>query len=188
MLARRLSSEGGGAERGGQADIERLGQQLAEVEGRLASTTARLASAGALVERHVVRAPVDGRIGGLDVRVVGVALEVGDPVATVVPEGETRVVAHFAPADALGRIRPGQSARIRLDGFAWTSFGALPAVVERVADEPEPEGVRVELALRPAATTVPLQHGLPGQVEVDLERITPAALVLRAAGRATPAR
>ena len=45
-------------------------------------------------------------------------------------------------------IRPGQSARVRLDGFAWTSFGALPAVVERIAEEPDPSGVRVELGLR----------------------------------------
>jgi membrane fusion protein (multidrug efflux system) len=30
---------------------------------------------------------------------------------------------------------------------------------------------------------VPMQHGLPGTIEVEVERISPAALVLRAVGR-----
>jgi membrane fusion protein (multidrug efflux system) len=30
---------------------------------------------------------------------------------------------------------------------------------------------------------VPLRHGMPGTVEVEVERVTPAALVLRLAGQ-----
>ena len=37
-----------------------------------------------------------------------------------------------------------------------------------------------ELSLPPA---VPMQHGLPGTLEVEVDRVTPASLVLRACGR-----
>jgi len=44
--------------------------------------------------------------------------------------------------------------------------------------------VRVELSIaRSPAFAIPLQHGLPGSVEVEVERATPAALTLRTAGQ-----
>ena len=36
------------------------------------------------------------------------------------------------PEAALGRVRPGQSARMRLSGFPWTQWGTVPATVTRV--------------------------------------------------------
>jgi membrane fusion protein (multidrug efflux system) len=44
--------------------------------------------------------------------------------------------------------------------------------------------IRVELAVNPNSTLrIHLQHGLPGTVEVQVERISPASLVLRTLGR-----
>ena len=44
--------------------------------------------------------------------------------------------------------------------------------------------VRVELSVQPDADSrIPLQHGLPGSVEIEIERASPATLVLRAAGK-----
>jgi membrane fusion protein (multidrug efflux system) len=80
-------------------------------------------------------------------------------------------------------VRPGQYARLRLEGFAWTQYGSLPARVSSVASEAQDGRVRVELAVEAGARTqIPLQHGLPGTVEVETERVSPAVLVLRAAG------
>jgi membrane fusion protein (multidrug efflux system) len=115
---------------------------------------------------------------------VGSVVRAGDRLAAIVPSGGLRAVADFLPASALGRVRPGQSARLRLEGFPWTRFGTVAAVVERVASEPLEGRVRVELRLVPdAAARIPLQHGLPGTVEVEVERLAPAELVLRAAGQ-----
>ena len=53
-----------------------------------------------------------------------------------------------------------------------------------VASEIRDGRVRVELAAHPdPGSQIPLQHGLPGTVEVQVERISPVMLVLRAAGR-----
>ena len=59
----------------------------------------------------------------------------------------------------------------------------MVATVTSVAAEARDGVIRVELQLPPETpTAMPLQHGLPGTVEVEVERISPAALVLRAVG------
>jgi membrane fusion protein (multidrug efflux system) len=53
-----------------------------------------------------------------------------------------------------------------------------------VGSEPREDGVRVELLLRPdPGSRIPLQHGLPGSAEIEVERLSPASLALDAAGR-----
>jgi membrane fusion protein (multidrug efflux system) len=88
------------------------------------------------------------------------------------------------PAAVVGRLHPGQPARLRLTGFPWTQYGTMPATVADVGNEASGGRVRVELRLASARTSsIPLEHGLPGSAEVEVERISPALLVLRAAGQ-----
>jgi membrane fusion protein (multidrug efflux system) len=55
--------------------------------------------------------------------------------------------------------------------------------VTTVGNEIRDGHVRVECEVVGAVPDlVPAQHGLPGAMEVEVERITPAALVLRLAG------
>jgi membrane fusion protein (multidrug efflux system) len=108
----------------------------------------------------------------------------GDKLAAVVPTGDLRIVASFQPADALGRIQPGQPARLRLDGFPWTEYGSIIATVTHVGSEVRDQRIRVELAVNPhSANRIPMQHGLPGTVQVEVERISPASLLLRVVGK-----
>jgi membrane fusion protein (multidrug efflux system) len=101
-----------------------------------------------------------------------------------VPRGELHVVASFPAERALGWVRPGAPARVRLDAFPWTWFGQVEASVREVGLEPKQGLLRVELTLAPSADErIPLRHGLTGQVEVEIERATPLALLVRAAGR-----
>lgn len=163
--------------------VEALRQQLADARGETAAAVAARERFAWDADRYVVRAPVDGRLGELAELHVGDLVSAGARVGAVVPPGELRVVAHFAPSDALGRVAPGQEARVRLDGFPWTQWGSLPATVVSVASEPRYGAIRVELAVAPdAASPIPLRHGLVGTVEVATERVSPVSLALRAAG------
>jgi membrane fusion protein (multidrug efflux system) len=57
-----------------------------------------------------------------------------------------------------------------------------------VAGEIRDGKVRVELAVNAASRSrIPFQHGLPGSVEVEVERTSPAVLLLRSAGEAVGA-
>jgi hypothetical protein len=103
--------------------------------------------------------------------------------AAGVPKGELIIAAEFSPPLTLGRVRPGQQGRLRLDAFPWAQYGTIPANVTRVATEIRDNLVRVEFALGDeAAGNRLIQHGLLGSVEVSVERVSPAALALRAAG------
>ena len=131
-----------------------------------------------------MRAPLDGRVGSLTSKRAGAVVDEREELGVVVPSGELLVAADFEVAEATGRIAPGQAARMRLDGFPWARFGSLEARVVAVAAEPENGLVRVELApVAPEGFAVPLLHGMTGTVEVAVETVSPAELVLRSLGR-----
>ncbi|MBC2669666.1 HlyD family secretion protein [Novosphingobium piscinae] len=164
----------------------------ADAEAQLAALTSEWNAASAMVEQlrreldaRRIRAPVDGVIGDVSALRLGDVLGAGTRLATIVPGGALRIVAEFNAARGLGRLTEGQPARLRLTGFAWTEFGDFPARVERVGAEPNGDLLRVELRLPPAGLgELPLRHGMEGQVDVLVETVSPAALVLRTLGQA----
>lgn len=180
--ALRHASEGvAAAERGRNADRQarsaELARQRASVVATRTTATAEIARLELEVERHLVRAPISGVLGSVTTLQPGAIVAPGTAIATVVPEGELQVVAAYAPA-AIGRLAPGQEARLKLDGFPWTRWGTVSARVSRVANEVRDGHIRVELAIESRAG-IPLVHGMTGVVEVEVERVSPVALVLR---------
>ncbi len=166
-----------------QSVLQALEQEVARLTGELGAAEAAIARLDREVERHQLRAPVTGRIGAISTFQPGDFLPRGARVGAVVPDGPLRVVAWFEPRASVGRIRPGMPAHLRLDGFPWIEYGSLPAAVDRVASEPTDGRIRVELAIGPTeGSAIPAQHGLEGEVEVAIEAVSPATLVLRAAG------
>ena len=172
-----------------EAEVSALEGRASEIQSNMRRLEANMDGLEYDLSLHTVRAPVSGRIGDRLRLRVGEFVEKGVHLGTVIPPGEVRVVAEFAPERALGRIQPGQQAKLRLSGFSWVQYGSVPATVSRVGKEPQNGTVRVELALdEPDAFPVALSHGLPGTLEVEVERISPAALVLRAAGNVVSVR
>jgi membrane fusion protein (multidrug efflux system) len=167
-----------------QARVQELQAERSRLEGEQKVAAAALARLGHEIERRQIVAPISGALGEVAQINAGTVVTEGQPIATVVPGGHLRVAASFAPSVALGRVRPSQPARIRLDGFPWVQYGTVAATVTQVANEVRDGHVRVELEIdRNPRSAIPIQHGLPGIVEVEVERASPAALVLRAAGR-----
>lgn len=178
---RRLSVAGHHDERQTAARLAELGRALGDLVAEQQAAEAAVHTALAQIERRKVRAPIAGKLGNIAALQVGDVLKPGDLVATVVPGDDLHAVALFAPSDAVGRIVPGQKARMRLDGFAWTQFGMIEGEVSHVASEPYDGAIRVELLVRPeSAASIPVQHGMPGTTEVEVERASPWALLLRA--------
>lgn len=166
------------------ARIRGFESQIAGLESQIPTLDATIARLKNEVERRLVRAPTSGKLGEAATLRPGAVVKEGDKLGAIVPSGRLAVVAQFAPEAALGRIRNGQPARVRLDGFPWIQYGVVTARVTQVAGEVRNGTVRVEMAIDPAmARGIPLQHGLPGSVEVEVERATPWTLLMRHAGR-----
>jgi multidrug resistance efflux pump len=167
-----------------RGDIDELERELALLASQASSAQAAVRRLERDLELRTIRAPVAGRIGQVAPVRTGSVVAAGEPLAMVVPRGEIKAIAELLPASALGRITPGQRARVVLQSFPAAQYGDLPAIVTRLASEPRDGRIRVELALRPVrGSRLPLQHGLPGTVEVEVERVSPAVLVLRTVGK-----
>ena len=164
--------------------LDQLAGEIAGLEGEIETTAATIARLQHEVFRRQIRAPVGGRVAELAALLPGAWIEAGERIGAIVAPGALTAVAHFPASEATGRIRSGQPARMRLDGFPWSHYGSVAATVEKVATEAQGGLVRVEFRVDPAsAPLIPLQHGLPGALEVEIERATPAALLLRHTGR-----
>jgi membrane fusion protein (multidrug efflux system) len=169
-----------------RSDVARLRRERAQLQGIKAEASAAASRIGHDIDQRTVRAPISGTVAELAPLTAGSVVGAGDRLGTIVPDGEVRVVAFFSPSEALGRIAPGQPARVKLDAFPWMQFGTATALVAKVAAEPQDGQIRVELTLQPEqAEGLSLQHGLPAEVEVEVERVSPATLVLRSVGAYT---
>ena len=167
-----------------ESRIRRLRAEAEAIEGQMRAVRVTMDRLAAEIARRTIRAPASGRIGEAKDLRPGTVVSAGEQLASIVPEGDFRVVAWFSPTSAMGRLRAGQPARMRMQGFPWAQYGVLNASVTRVAGEMRDGMVRVELAAAPGSSfRVALQHGMPGSVEVEVDRISPAALVLRLTGR-----
>ncbi len=159
---------------------EQLQRQRAELASEVAAARAERERLDHELARKTIRAPIAGVLGEVAALQPGAVLKEGDIVTTIVPTGKLRVVAAYGVV-ALGRLVSGQRARIRLDGFPWTRFGTVAARVTRVATELRDGTIRVELELD-GAPAIPVHHGMTGIVDVEIERASPIALLLRAVG------
>jgi multidrug resistance efflux pump len=164
------------------ARVQSLLRDEAELSGALARSQREIATLQAALEERTVTAPFAGRVGELLPLRPGAVVAEGERLTTIVPDAPLSAVAQFPAGVALGRIAPGQPARLRLDGFSWVRFGAVHATVRAVSSEPREGLIRVELAVDERSTQVALAHGMPGSVEIELERVRPLGLLLRAAG------
>lgn len=167
-----------------ESRIRALRAEITRLEGQTAISSAAIDRLKNEIERRIIRAPVTGRIAEASTLRKGAVLEEGEKFGVIIPDGHTVVIAQFAPAAALGRIVPGQTGQIRLEGFPWVQYGSVSAVVTRVDSEVRNGAVRVELAVNNSHTIrIPLQHGLPGSVEIEVEQVSPVALLLRTVGQ-----
>jgi membrane fusion protein, adhesin transport system len=168
------------------AQLENLKRLVVSLESERGTAEVTIARLKQDIDKHLVRAPVAGVIGDVLPLRPGAYVAEGQKLATVIPRGGLVIVAEFAPAAVLGRVHPGQLARMRLDGFPWAEFGTVEARVTRVASEIRDHLVRVELtpiASSSFSSRIALQHGLSGAIEVQLEQLSPARLILRTTGQ-----
>ena len=187
--ARRIPQEQLTRERERDVRIARLQGEIASLETQRKTLHAGIDRANYEIERREVRTPVDGRIGETTILRTGAVVQPGERLASIIPSGRLIVAAEFPANAAFGRIQPGQTARMRLDGFPWAEFGAVPAKVSQVAAEIRDGNVRVEFEMQPASGfRGKLEHGMPGSIDVAVEHVTPLSLILRTAGQWLTAR
>ena len=134
LTARREAEERERALNEGRSDLIQVTESIREGEGAVEVSAAAIEILRREIELRGIRSPVDGRVAEVAPLGEGTIVEQGEPLVTVIPEEGLQVIAQFSPAEALGRIRPGQPAEIRLSGFPWVEYGAPRARVASIAE------------------------------------------------------
>jgi len=182
--ADRIPQEQSTRERESEVRLQRLQKEMAELEGVEGTETAAIERLDYEIERRRIRAPADGRIAEAATLRLGAVVDEGEKLGSIVSAGRLQVVAQYPAEAAFGRIRTGQVGTLRLDGFPWAEFGTVSATVTRVAQDVRDGRVRVELAVNSGSNfRGKLQHGMPGSLEIIVERLSPLALIARTAGQ-----
>ena len=170
-----------------QRGVERA--QLEGKEAQLAGEIAELQPKIRQLERRVaeltVRAPFAGQIGAMANLTVGQIVDRGTWLMTLVPDRGFEFEAHFAAADAAGRVQPQQPVRIEFFALPWTQYGLLDGRVERVGSEERDGRVRVDIQLDARGPLYEaISHGLKGRATVLVEETTLARKLVNLLGAA----
>lgn len=94
-------------------------------------------------EMYAIVAPFDGVVTLQDIWGPGQHVEVGDVLASVVPDMMTDVKGRMKVSSVgFGRIEMGQTVNVRLNGFPYIEFGILKGMISRISPVPEimPDG------------------------------------------------
>lgn len=163
-----------------RARIKRLAHGLARLEAKIRLSDLTIARLDHEIERYRIRAPTSGLVAELTAVGDGGLVAASQHLGTVVPEGSLRAVAELLPSEAVGLVKVGQPARLRLDAHPWMHEGTIEGTVTAVAWVPTHDRIRVEIGIERSA--VPLHHGLTAVAEIHVDTTTPFLLVMRAAG------
>jgi HlyD family type I secretion membrane fusion protein len=115
------------------AYVQTATEDLRETTARIVDIEERLRTGQDAATRQVVTAPVAGRLVDLRVNTVGSAVGAREPIVDVVPSGVPLVVETRVSADAVGEVRVGQVAEVRLLGTKNRSQDLLAGTVTRVS-------------------------------------------------------
>ncbi len=132
--------------------LKEVGEKRTDSQAELMAVNARLKSSDSDVKQDTVISPVDGIIQSIPTTSSGSVIQPGGTVAVIVPTTKTGLMeAKLSPRD-IGFVRVGQAARVKIDAFDYSRYGALDGVVKRISpstDKDEKGGVfyKVQIAI-----------------------------------------
>jgi RND family efflux transporter MFP subunit len=147
-------------------------EQLEQSQTRVEQAEAALAQAAATrdvdalnLQRTVVRAPVDGYLSDLTLR-VGDYASAGKPVLALIDAASLRVEGYFEETK-LPRLRIGQPVRIRIMGEPATLRGHIISIAPGIEDRDRSVGASLLPSITPTFSWVRLAQRVPVRVALD---------------------
>jgi HlyD family secretion protein len=167
-------------------DGENLANQSRELETALKSTETRLKLAENQVSLTSVVMPVAGIVAEMKIANAGELVNVGQMVATVVPDGVPLVIEAAVPNRDIGFVKPGIDGRVKVDAYPFQQFGTLRGRVRTVLPGLGRDNnfiVRLDLLetrLAAGDTPLPLFPGLAVEAELFTSRQRLITMILGA--------
>jgi len=170
-------------------------EELTRKQVQLKGLEGELSGREELLQRTVIRSPVDGLVKTLHITTIGAAAGPGKNVLDIVPINDTLLVeARVSPQD-IAYIRPGMPAKIRITAFDSGALGTLTGEVDFISPDSQVDErtgapyYRIQVRTRADGLTSVGQHvnilpGMVAEVDVITGRRTVMAYILRPVERA----
>jgi HlyD family type I secretion membrane fusion protein len=107
--------------------------ELSEVETELFDLEQQKRAARDVLNRTVLRAPVDGVVVEMKFHTAGGVIQPGEPVLDLVPIGEQLVIEARVLPDDIDVVKVGQSSQVRVTAFNQRDMPAMEGTVARVS-------------------------------------------------------
>lgn len=112
---------------------QQAAEDLRDSNARVVDYEEKLRAVEDTAGRQQIVAPADGRLIDLKVNTVGSAIGPREPVVDLVPANAPLVVEVKVTSDAVGEVRPGQAAEVRLLSYKQRSTHMLDGKVLRIS-------------------------------------------------------
>jgi HlyD family secretion protein/adhesin transport system membrane fusion protein len=110
-----------------------VADQRSKAASELSALKARVRSGEAKLSNTVITSPVKGLIQSIPSTVAGAVIQPGGTIVEIVPiGGKADFKAKLSPRD-IGFVNEGQSARVKIDAYDYSRFGALTGKVESIS-------------------------------------------------------
>lgn len=163
--------------------------ELRDIQPREAELRERLRLIETRIGRLTLRAPMDGRVLGLQIHTVGGVIPAGAEVASIVPTDVPLVLTVEVDPRQIDRVHIGQDARIRFPNFNARTTpevdGRVIMVSADAIDEPQTgrQYFLAELSFPEDAETTlggePIIPGMPIEAFIRTDARTPASFLLK---------
>ena len=115
-----------------EAKVE-VADQRSKAASELSALNARVRSSQAKLSNTVLRAPLQGLVQSIPSTKIGTVIAPGGTIVEIVPVGGVAdFKAKLSPRD-IGFVTEGQAARVKIDAFDYSRFGALQGIVESIS-------------------------------------------------------
>ena len=117
--------------------LKEVAEKETEVQASLLKVEAQLVASNSTVQQNTITSPVDGIVQSIPTTNAGGVIQQGGTVAIIVPTTKTALLeAKITPRD-IGFVVLGESARVKIDAFDYSRFGALNGIVESISPTTE---------------------------------------------------
>ena len=133
VLAKTLTNQQDQFEQKKATILKEIAEKVSDTRTELLGVKARLKSSDSQIDQTTIEAPVNGIIQSIPSSSVGSVINPGDTVTIIVPTTATALLeARLSPRD-IGFVEIGQSAKIKVDAFDYSRYGALDGIVKKIS-------------------------------------------------------
>lgn len=110
-----------------------INAELKEVQAEIASLREQIRSSSDILDRGVIRSPIDGEVTGLEVFTISGVIEPGAKLMDIVPNNDELIIEAQVSLQDIDVVTRGLEATVRLTAFGARSVPPVTGVVETVS-------------------------------------------------------